>query len=361
MPRPLCHSHNAKWARQASPLRSKHPPRVNFAEAIYHHFYLRRKRAAQSRRVVLNGARIISVGNLTTGGTGKTPTVQWLARRFEIAGISTAIVARGYGGEYSSRGAIVSDGKTVLLNATQAGDEAVLHARALPSTPVIIGRDRVAAAKIAIGKFAPKVILLDDGFQFWSLARDFDLVLLDARKPFGNGKLLPIGRLREPKSELKRAAGVLLTRADKASESQLQSAESEIRQFTNAPIFRSSHAPVFLREEKTGARIEFAELNQKRVAVFSALANNQDFFESIEARGASMVSTLARSDHHAWRENEIRNFAREAQAKGAQVLITTEKDAVKLNSDWSELPIWSSVIELKIENENDFWALIFEL
>lgn len=333
---------------------------MNFAEAIYHHFYLRRKRAANLRRVVLNGARIISVGNLTTGGTGKTPTVQWLARRFETEGISTAIVARGYGGEFSSRGAIVSDGKTVLLSAAQAGDEAVLHARALPSTPVIIGRDRVAAAKIAIEKFAPQVILLDDGFQFWSLSRNFDLVLLDAKKPFGNGKLLPAGRLREPKSELKRAEGVLLTRADKASESQLQSAETEIARFTNAPIFRSSHAPVFLREEKTGARIEFAELNQKRVAAFSALANNADFFESLKSRGAQVVSTLAHSDHHAWRENEIQKFAREAKTKGADVLITTEKDAVKLNANWSELSVWSLVIALEVENENAFWALIFD-
>jgi len=331
---------------------------VNFAEAIYHHFYLRRKRAAQLRRVVLNGARIISVGNLTTGGTGKTPTVQWLARRFEKAGIKTAIVARGYGGEYSARGAIVSDGKTVLLSAAQAGDEAVLHARALPSTPVIIGRDRVAAAKIAIEKFASQVVLLDDGFQFWSLSRDFDLVLLDARKPFGNGTLLPIGRLREPKSELQRAAGVLLTRADKANATQIKNAETEIARFTNAPIFGSSHTPVFLREEKTGARIEFAQLNQKRVAAFSALANNADFFESITARSAQLVSTLARGDHHAWRENEIQNFARDAKLKGAQVLITTEKDAVKLSASWSELPIWSLVIALEVENEDAFWKLI---
>ena len=331
---------------------------MNFAEAIYHHFYLRRKRAAELHRVAFQETRIISVGNLTTGGTGKTPTVQWLARRFENAGITTAIVARGYGGEYSARGAIVSDGKTVLLNAAQAGDEAVLHARALPSTPVVIGRDRVAATKIALKKFSPQVVLLDDGFQFWSLARDFDLVLLDARKPFGNGKLLPIGRLREPKNELKRAAGVLLTRADKASALELENAETEIRRFTDAPIFRSSHAPVFLREEKTGARIEFSELNQKRVAAFSALANNADFFESIQARGADVVSTLARGDHHAWREDEIRNFAREAKSKGAQVLITSEKDAVKLNASWSEMPIWSLVIELKVENESEFWELI---
>lgn len=285
--------------------------------------------------------------------------MQWLARRLQNADVKTAIIARGYGGEYSARGAIVSDGAKTSLNARQAGDEAVLHARALPSTPVVIGRDRVRATHMAIEKFAPQVILLDDGFQYWSLARDFDLVLLDARRPFGNGKLLPIGRLREPQSELRRAQGVLLTRADKASEQELKRARQEIRRFTDAPIFHSSHAPVYLRDEASGARIELDVLNHKPIAVLSALAHNADFVQSLQARGAQVESTLARRDHHAWQENEVRNFAREAIAKGAQALVMTEKDAVKIEPNWSQsLALWSLVIELKIENEDELWQLI---
>lgn len=333
---------------------------MNLAEVVYQHFYRRRKRQAESARAVFSQTRVVSVGNITTGGTGKTPAVQWLARQIKNAGMSAAIIARGYGGEYSARGAIVSDGEKILLNTRQAGDEAVLHARALPSTPVLIGRDRIKATRIAIEKFAPQIILLDDGFQYWSLARDFDLVLLDARRPFGNGKLLPIGRLREPKSELRRASGVLLTRSDMASESELKRTLDEVRSFTDAPIFQSSHAPIYLRNETSGERIELQKLHQQPIAVLSALANNENFHQSLKARGANIICALAKNDHHCWQENEVRNFAREAKAKGAHVLVTTEKDAVKLDSHWSDLPLWSLVIELEIENEDELWKLILK-
>ena len=194
---------------------------MNPLEAAYYFFASRRKRNAEAHRVDFPATKIISVGNLSTGGTGKTPVVQWLAKSFADEGVKAAIVARGYGGEYSGRGAIVSDGEKILLTSQQSGDEAFLHARSLRSTPVVIGRDRVAATRMAIEKFAPEIVLLDDGFQYWSLARDFDLVLLDARRPFGNGKLLPSGRLREPQSALRRASGVLLTRADAANADEL--------------------------------------------------------------------------------------------------------------------------------------------
>ena len=331
---------------------------MNLAEAVYQHFYWRRKRQAESARAVFSQTHVISVGNITTGGTGKTPAVQWLARRLQNAGVKTVIIARGYGGAHSAQGAIVSDGKKILLNARQAGDEAVLHARALPSTPVLIGRDRIKATRIALEKFAPQIILLDDGFQYWSLARDFDLVLLDARRPFENGKLLPVGRLREPKSELGRADGVLLTRSDRASDSELKRTLDEVRILTDAPIFQSSHAPIYLRNEAGGEQIELQKLHQQPIAVLSALANNENFHQSLKACGANVICALAKSDHHSWQQKEVRSFAREAKAKGAQFLVTTEKDAVKLDSHWSDLPLWSLVIELQIENEDELWKLI---
>jgi tetraacyldisaccharide 4'-kinase len=332
---------------------------VTIPEAIYAHFYRRRKKAAQARRVRFENVRVFSIGNLTVGGTGKTPAVQWLARRLESAGIATVIVARGYGGEYSRCGAVVSDGARVLLDARQAGDEAMLHARALPQTPVVIGRDRVAAAKIAIEKFAPQAIVLDDGFQFWSLARDFDLVLLDARRPFGNLKLLPSGRLREPATEAARASGVLLTRANAVSPQKLEQSKRNVRFFTAAPIFVASHTPVGLRDEGSGEILTLEKLRGRRVAALSALANNQSFFDSLRALGAQVGSTLERRDHHRWRENEVRAFAERAQKDGAQAIVTTEKDAVKIEARWcAPLPLWSLQIALQIENEDDLWRLI---
>jgi tetraacyldisaccharide 4'-kinase len=332
---------------------------VTIPEAIYAHFYRQRKRQAQSRRVSFENVRVFSVGNLTTGGTGKTPAVQWLVRRLENAGMKTAIVARGYGGEYSRCGAFVSDGARILLDARQAGDEAILHARALPQTPVVIGRDRVAATKTALEKFALQAIVLDDGFQFWSLARDFDLVLLDARAPFGNGKLLPLGRLREPQKELARASGVLLTRAESASPEELQNAKNEIRKFSGAPVFVSRHTPVGLRDEGSGEILELEKLRGQRVAALAALANNQSFFDSLRAHGAVAGSTLGRRDHHRWRENEVRAFVERAQKDGAQAILTTEKDAVKMDARWcAPLPLWSLRIELQIENEDGLWRLI---
>jgi tetraacyldisaccharide 4'-kinase len=330
-----------------------------FFEILYAHFYRRRKREAESHRVRFENARVFSVGNLTVGGTGKTPAVQWLVRCLENAGIKTAVIARGYGGEYSRCGAVVSDGTRVLLDARQAGDEAVLHARALPQTPVVIGRDRVATTKIALEKFAPQAIVLDDGFQFWSLARDFDLVLMDARVPFGNGKLLPLGPLREPKAELARASGVLLTRADLASPAELQNAKNEIRKFSEAPIFVSHHAPVGLRDESSGENFDLEKLSGQRVAALAALANNTSVFDSLRACGVQVGSTLARRDHHHWRENEVRAFAERAHKEGAQAIVTTEKDAVKMDAKWcAPLPLWSLRIELRIENENELWRLI---
>lgn len=336
---------------------------VSFPEKIYEYFYRRRKQEAESRQVKFDNVRIVSVGNLTTGGTGKTPCVQWIARRLQREGLKTVVIGRGYGGEYSRQknasGAIVSDGAQFFLDAKQAGDEAILHARSLKEIPVLIGRDRVAAVKTAIEKFAPNVIVLDDGFQYWSLARDFDLVLLDSKKPFGNGKLLPLGRLREPMEELQRADGVLLTRADAASESELSQTRARIKELTIAPIFQATHAPVYLLDESSGARLELGVLASRRVAAVGALADNENFFASLKNLGAEVVSTLARRDHHQWRENEIREFSQRAQEQGATAIITTEKDAVKMDAAWAQpLPIYSVGIEMRIENESALWDLV---
>jgi tetraacyldisaccharide 4'-kinase len=335
---------------------------VNLAETVYRHFYRQRKREAENKRVAFSQIALLAVGNLTTGGTGKTPAVQRLARRLQQEKLKVAVVGRGYGGEYSARGAIVSDGERIFLDAREAGDEAVLHARALSGVPVVIGRDRVAAVKMAIEKFSPAVVVLDDAFQYWSLARDFDLVLLDARRPFGNGKLLPAGRLREPEEELRRAGGVLLTRADEASAAELHACRNAVKNLTSAPIFHASHVATAWRDEASGERQALEALSGQRVAAFSAVADNAAFFNSLAQRGLQLASTLARRDHHQWRESEIRKFAQAAKAQGAAAIVTTEKDAVKITPRWTQpLPLYSVVIELQIENEFGLWELIRSL
>ncbi len=321
------------------------------AEAIYRALYLRRK-AKFSRGGTDIGVPVVSVGNITVGGTGKTPAVQWIAREIAKTGRRVAIVARGYGGTLSARGAVVSDGAQVLLSVREAGDEPFLHARALPGVPVVIGLDRVAAARRGVEECGAEIVILDDAFQFWSLKRNFDLVLLDARRPFDNEHLLPAGRLREPPQALNRAGAILLTRCDAATREQIAASRQQIARFCGAPIFESNHAPSGLRDEETGKVWPLNKLKELPVAALSALAHNANFFDTLARCGAQIESQLARRDHHFWRESEVRNFANQARKKGAQAILTTEKDAVKMRSDWTTpLPLHSLVIELDLGDD----------
>lgn len=317
-------------------------------EAMYFHFYRRRRRRWNARRRI-EGCRIVSVGNISTGGTGKTPCVQWLARALQQRNYRPAVIARGYGGTQSKVGFVVSDGQSIFGNARDCGDEPMLHARALSGVPVVIGQDREAAVRRAVSELNCNVAILDDGFQYWSLARDFDLVLLDARRPFDNGKLLPLGRLREPEAALLRAHALLLTRVDRASPDELDAAYRAIRSFAVAPIWESRHAPQTLRDESSDQETSLDQLRGAKIGALSALAGNEEFFASLEAMGAKLVARLARRDHHRWSEHEIRRFSHSAQAQGATMLLTTEKDVVKIKPSWSHrLPLYSLPIALDI-------------
>lgn len=297
--------------------------------------------------------KVLSVGNLTLGGTGKTPAVQWLARRLSEQG-KVVIVARGYGGSLSEKGAIASDGKSTFHSSAEVGDEALLHARALPRIPVVIGKDRVAAVKMAMEQFAPQYIVLDDAFQYWSLARDFNLVLLDASRPFDNGHTLPLGKLRELPQALQRADAILLTRCAKATAQLLERARKEIASYCDAPVFLSDHRPVDLRREEDGAVFALDHLKAQKVLSISAIADNAGWKKSLSDLECEVVRTIARRDHHHWKEAELRSAAQ--RAVGASMAITTEKDAVKIKSEWCQpQPLFSLRIELSLENEHGFW------
>lgn len=336
---------------------------LSLAERVYYQLYQRqRRRFASLPPTRIAGCKIVSVGNITTGGTGKTPMVQWLARHMQGRGARVAVVARGYGGSLSQAGAVVSDGRQILLDAREAGDEPLLHARSLPGVPVVIGRDRVAAARRAAQEFGANVLVLDDGFQYWSLGRDLDIVLLDARRPLHNGRLLPRGRLREPPSELSRAHALVLTRADRANDEQRSAARRQLARWTSAPIYEACHAPTTLRDEKTRRDVPLDALRDARVCALSALADNAAFAATLRGLGASVVEHLARRDHHPWRTGELQNAANRALSAGAAAVVTTQKDAVKIEVAWPQpppVPLWSLAIEIQMSaGEDDLRALI---
>lgn len=315
------------------------------AEAVYRR-HLTGRRARFSAAPQHLGVPVISVGNLTLGGTGKTPAVQWLAR--ELAkDAKIGIVARGYRG--SARGVvIVSDGENILLDAATAGDEPLLHARALPGAIVTIGRDREAAARKAI-ELGAQLLILDDAFSYWSLHRDFELVLLDARRPFDNGHLLPRGRLREEPTQLKRAAAIVLTRSDLASPDELAITENAVRAYTAAPLFRACHTPSGLRRLPGHGVEALDQLQGAHVGVLSALADNAAFARSLELLGATVVRCCERRDHHAWREAEVQAALEGFAKAGASLAVTTGKDAVKLGERSWPLALYVLEIALEIE------------
>lgn len=303
---------------------------------------------------------VISVGNLTTGGTGKTPTVQWLVRVLQAKNWKIGVVARGYGGRLSGAGALVSDGHTTFLNALDAGDEAVLHARNLPGSVVAIGADRHRALEIAVQAGA-QVVVLDDGFQFWSLPRDFELVLLDAKRPFGNGRLLPLGRLREEREALARADAVIMTRADRPTMDELGRNRRKVEQLTRAPLFEAFHAPRDLRDEKSGATLPLSHLKNQAVCAFAGLADNAQFYRLVRELTGVVVDTplRERGDHHKWVKRDFWQWT--SGALGGKPFVTTEKDAVKVDPLWFREPLWSLRIGLALrENEDALVKLVLD-
>lgn len=281
---------------------------------------------------------VVSVGNLTVGGTGKTPLVIFLARLINSSGCRVAIISRGYKGEAQNRGAIVYDGKSFLCDAGQSGDEPYLMASLLENVPVVVGKDRYAAGKMALKKFKPDVLLLDDAFQHLRLKRDLNLLLLDAHKPFGNTYVLPRGGLREPTTAFSDADAIIITRWDESS--------ADCRRFKDIigrqrPVFRCmhrsvirgtvpAHHPMLPLHRLDGAAVPLEAL---KVFCFAGLAGNQSFFDAVGQLGATIQSTMDFDDHHEYDSREILGIAESAVKAGAQCLITTDKDYVRLSAD----------------------------
>jgi tetraacyldisaccharide 4'-kinase len=272
---------------------------------------------------------VISVGNITVGGTGKTPMVILLAGMLRNRGLRPAVLSRGYGGKRKVDVLVVSDGRQILAGPEEAGDEPVLIARRLKDVPVLVGPKRTITGQYALRHFEPGVILLDDGFQHRYLKRDLDIVLLDSRKPLGNRFLLPRGPLREPVSALERAGVIAFTRSEKGAGKPIDVTLSG--SLSGKVALRTCVSPASLTGP-AGLEYPLSFLQGKRVFALAGIAQPDSFRQTIESLGGIIAGFRIFPDHHRYGTGDISRVEEEARSASADVIVTTEKDAVKLDA-----------------------------
>jgi len=299
-------------------------------------------------------AVVISVGNVTTGGTGKTPLVVWLYSKItknsklKTQNCKCAILTRGY----KTKKGKLADEPTVLT-------------KSCPEAKVIINPDRVAAADKAINEFGAMVLIMDDGFQHRRLARDLDIVTIDAMCPFGYGKVLPAGLLREPVTALKRADAVVVTRCDQVAEGELNDLEEQLRRINpDIPVARSVHSAVCAESLGRG-ELSIEELTDKKIFAFCGIGNPGAFLGTIRSLGSNLAGSKVYNDHHRYTDNDIADIREEARYLRADLVLTTQKDWNKicgshfalLNSQ--DIPFAYLVVELTfISGEDKITRLI---
>lgn len=319
-----------------------------------------RWRVGRYRRGAQRGYRapcpVISVGNLTVGGTGKTPMVIRLARWIQASGGRVAVVSRGYRQKSRAKVTVVSDHERVWLAPPEAADEAALLARTLPGVAVLTGSDRAALIRHATQRLGSDWILMDDGFHRLDVERDLDLVLLDARRPFGNGFLLPGGILRESPEALERCDGVILTRAEDAEVAR-RAREMLRERFFKGRILAATHRPTgWIDARQPGAVAPLAGLTGS-VLAFCGLAAPEGFRRTLEGLGVRVAGFHPFPDHHAFTLGEVRGLVDQARRLGAGVLVCTEKDLVKLDRVVGEvaLPVLALRVEMAMLENGEAW------
>jgi tetraacyldisaccharide 4'-kinase len=300
---------------------------------------------------------VISVGNITVGGTGKTPLVMALAKELMDRGIPIAILSRGYKGKKTS-GPLVSDGQIVSLSPEESGDEPFLMAKSLKGVPIIVGKDRFRNGQIAFQRFGIRGLLLDDGYQHLQLHRDLNILLIDSQVGFGDRHLLPRGILREPLSNLRRADLYLLTKVEHPEE--CKPLEKELRDLhPSIPIFHSHYEPLDLIGPEA-QREGLHSLKGKKALVFSGIAHPKYFSSLLKKCGTEIVKEVIFPDHHLYTTKDL-NFIQKEVDK-TDLIVTTEKDMVKLiKLNISHLPIRALRIEMKIWEEEEFYKRMMEI
>ena len=316
------------------------------------------------------GVQVIAVGNLTVGGTGKTPVVEKFARALSDQGRKVAILSRGYRSrpaplhrrllnkilfrEDTTPPRIVSDGKSLLLDSEMAGDEPYMLASNLKDVVVLVDKDRVKAGRYAIEKFGCDTLLLDDGFQYWKLrGRRQDIVLVDCQQPFGNEQLLPRGTLREPPSHLARANTIFITKSD-GDTARLRARIAKHN--PSAGIIECVHHPLYFEDVFSGERKGLQFIKGLKIASFSGIAQPESFEESLVKLGAELVYSKRFTDHHRFSQQEVLNAINRSKKRQAELIITTQKDAVRFPKiDRRDLPVFFVRVEIKIlSGANDF-------
>ena len=340
-------------------------------------FFLYKKRILKDQPL---GCLVVVVGNLTVGGTGKTPVVEKFARSLQQRGRRVAILSRGYKskditkesrlqklwrtfvtGEDPPPPKIVSDGEAVLLDSEFAGDEPFMLARNLPGVIVLVDKDRVKSGTYAIKRFGCDTLVLDDGFQYLPLKGRLNLLLVDKSNPFGNQHLMPRGILREPVRHLKRASYVFLTKSDGVPDPEL---EALIQKHNpGVDVIECPHKPQFLQEVNGENRLPLDELLKKRIGAFSGIAVPESFECFLHDFGANLIYTKRFLDHHRFDTEELHEIFKEAAAANLDFIVTTEKDAVRIPEDTDfPLPLYFLRLEIEIlRGVNDFDAAVSKI
>lgn len=291
--------------------------------------------------------RVVSVGNLTFGGTGKSPAVRSICEGLLRRGLKPAILSRGHGGSLCKVGAVVSDGITRYLDAHECGDEPALLANALPGVPVAIGKDRRKMGLILMERFSPDVIVLDDGMQYWQLHRDVEIILVRADKPYGMNMLLPAGDLREPVSGIKRADAVMITGKELVDSDRAAGLKAELAyRAPDAEIFTAGKVPSALIDCETGERLDTSRLQGMAIVAVSGIASPESFDILLRECGADIKERISFGDHCSYSQERVNAVQRAFESSGAQAIVTTAKDAVKLRLE----NMYVLDIELMIDN-----------
>jgi tetraacyldisaccharide 4'-kinase len=279
---------------------------------------------------------VISIGNITAGGTGKTPLVIWLCKFLQNKNIPCAILTRGY----KARGTT---------------DEPAVIAESCPQAKVIINPNRAEAANEAVDKFGAKILIMDDGFQHRRLARDLDIVTIDATCPFGYGMLLPAGLLREPVASLERADAVVLTRCDQISESELSRIEQKLRLINpDIVVAESVHSPIYARTI-SGEKITIEQIKGKKIFAFCGIGNPDAFLSTIRNTGANLIGSKIYNDHYHYTDGDIDDIHGQANRLGADLILSTQKDYTHYTAFATryEMPFAYLAVEIKFISGED--------
>src|SRR5690242_9652077 len=327
--------------------------------------YLYRKRVFRERTL---GCLVISIGNLTVGGTGKTPIVEKFARALQAGGRRIAILSRGYKSVPRKRNwrswlrgdldppRIVSDGKSLLLDSLTAGDEPYMLAHNLKDVIVLVDKNRVKSGRYAIDNWKVDTLLLDDGLQYLHLKHRLDIVLVDRQAPFGNEFLLPRGTLREPPRNLRRASYIFITKNTGEPNDELI---ERIRRYNRtAEIIECAHRPLYLQNIQTGERLMLDRLRGAFIGSICAIAVPESFEGALKKLGANVNLALRFIDHHYFTEAEIRGFINRCIRRDLSMIVTTEKDAVRmphLPETDVKVPIYFMRVEIEILSGHESW------